>query len=177
MLGHSLGGYITLAFAEIYPSLLKGFGLVQSTAFADSEEKKANRLKGIRIMQDYGAFACIKTTIPNLFGASFKAAFPEKVDLLIAQANTFNTTACQQYYEAMRIRPDRTNVLKNDACPVLFIIGTEDIDAPMNDVLQQTHLPVCSYVHILENVGHMGMLEATNQVNEYIQAFLQSVYY
>jgi len=128
-------------------------------------------------MQDYGAFAFIKTTIPNLFGANFKAAFPEKVDLLIAQANTFNTTACQQYYEAMRIRPDRTNVLKNAACPVLFIIGTEDIAAPMNDVLQQSHLPDCSYVHILENVGHMGMLEATNQVNEYIQAFLKSVYY
>jgi pimeloyl-ACP methyl ester carboxylesterase len=176
MLGHSLGGYITLAFAEIYPSLLKGFGLVHSTAFADSEEKKANRLKGIRIMQDYGAFAFIKTTIPNLFGANFKAAFPEKVDLLIAQANVFNTTVCQQYYEAMRIRPDRTNVLKNAGCPVLFNIGTEDIAAPINDVLQQSHLPACSYVNILENVGHMGMLEATNQVNEYFQEFLKAVY-
>ena len=48
MLGHSMGGYITLAFAEKYPEKLKAFGFVQSTAFADSEEKKQTRLRGIQ---------------------------------------------------------------------------------------------------------------------------------
>src|SRR5689334_5233536 len=43
MLGHSLGGYITLAYAEKYPEFLKGFGLIHSTAFADSEERKQMR--------------------------------------------------------------------------------------------------------------------------------------
>jgi len=39
MIGHSMGGYITLAFANKYPGLLAGFGLFHSTAFADTEEK------------------------------------------------------------------------------------------------------------------------------------------
>lgn len=47
MLGHSMGGYVTLAFAELYGQLLQGFGLIHSTAFADSAEKKEDRLKGI----------------------------------------------------------------------------------------------------------------------------------
>ena len=45
MLGHSMGGYITLAFAEKYPLLLEGFGLIHSTAYADSEEKKTEPRK------------------------------------------------------------------------------------------------------------------------------------
>lgn len=176
MLGHSLGGYITLAFAALYPEQLKGFGLIHSTAFADNAEKKETRLKGIRVMEEYGAYAFIKTTIPNLFAARFKAAHPEKIDLLIEQAKNSNTQACQQYYEAMRLRPDRTNVLKNAGCPVLFIMGTEDKAAPMEDVLQQSHLPNCSYVYILPETGHIGMWEETEKVNQHINSFLMSVY-
>ncbi|WP_298392289.1 alpha/beta hydrolase [Hydrotalea sp.] len=177
MLGHSLGGYITLAFAVLYPDLLSGFGLIHSTAFADNAEKKENRIKGIRIMEEYGAYTFIKTTIPNLFGAKHKAAYPEKTDLLIEKAFKSNTVACQQYYEAMRLRPDRTDVLKNAQCPVLFIIGTEDKAAPMEDMLQQSHLPNCSYVHILPESGHMGMWEDTEIVNQHIRHFLNAIYH
>jgi pimeloyl-ACP methyl ester carboxylesterase len=72
MLGHSMGGYITLAFAEKYPSALNAFGLLHSTAFADSEEKKKLRERGIETIEQYGAHAFLKTTIPNLFGKRFK---------------------------------------------------------------------------------------------------------
>ncbi|MDE3124593.1 MAG: alpha/beta hydrolase [Bacteroidota bacterium] len=177
LLGHSFGGYITLAFAKLFPNLLKGFGLIHSTAYADTEEKKINRLKGIRIMEEYGAYAFIKNTIPNLFGEKFKIAHPEKINFLIESAANTNTIACQQYYDAMRLRPDSSDVLKNAQCPVLFIIGTEDIAAPINDVLQQSHLPNCSYVHILQDTGHMGMWEATEKTNEYIYQFLKAVYH
>ena len=47
LLGHSMGGYIALAFAEKFPQCLSGLGLIHSTAFADSEEKKATRNKNI----------------------------------------------------------------------------------------------------------------------------------
>jgi pimeloyl-ACP methyl ester carboxylesterase len=58
MLGHSMGGYITLAFAEKYPSLLTAFGLIHSTAFADSEEKKktAKKASPDRRIWSYGFF-------------------------------------------------------------------------------------------------------------------------
>ena len=68
--------------------------------------------------------------------------------------------ALQQYYYAMMQRPDRTHVLKNNKVPVLFVIGTEDIAAPLNDVLKQVHLPEIAYIYIIENIGHMSMLEA-----------------
>lgn len=175
MLGHSMGGYIALSFAERYEDRLKGFGLVHSSAFADSEDKKQTRQRSISLIEEYGAYAFLKTATPNLFGYDFKKTHPEKIEALIELGNNFSARALQQYYTAMMNRPDRTPVLKNAALPVLFIIGTEDIAAPMNDVLKQVHLPEKSYVHILENTGHMGMLEETEKVNTAIAEFIKDI--
>lgn len=172
MLGHSMGGYITLAFAAHYASMLRGFGLIHSTAFADSEEKKKNRLRGIELMKDYGGFSFLKNTIPNLFGEHYKQNNANAVEQLIDAAANFSTASLQAYYYAMMNRPDRTDVLQDNLLPVLFVMGTEDIAAPLTDVLQQTHLPLISYIHILDGVGHMGMWESTERLNELLIAFI-----
>jgi pimeloyl-ACP methyl ester carboxylesterase len=65
LIGHSMGGYITLAFAEKYPQLLKAFGLFHSTAFADSEEKKQVRQKSIAFIRQHGAAKFIEQSTPN----------------------------------------------------------------------------------------------------------------
>ena len=172
MLGHSMGGYITLAFAEKYPSQLKAFGLVHSTAYADSDEKKINRERSIALIEEYGAYAFLKTTIPNLFGAAFKEKHPEKVEELVLASQVFSKQALQQYTLAMMNRPDMTETLKSNRLPVLFVIGTEDIAAPMKDVLEQTKLTLHPTVHVLKNIGHMGMWEATDEMNEHLLAFI-----
>ncbi len=175
VLGHSMGGYITLAFAEKYPGTLTGFGLLHSTAFADSPEKKEARKKGIEIIQQYGAYTFLKNTIPNLFSVASKKSSPENVATLIEKGKNFTTEALIQYYNAMIDRPDRTAVLAESKVPVLFIIGSEDVAAPLNDLLEQVHLPKVSYMHILKDVGHMGMYEATEQFNRHIVRFIQEV--
>src|SRR3569833_2165674 len=111
MLGHSMGGYITLAFAELYGEMLVAFGFVHSTAFADSEEKKQNRLKGISMIEEYGSYAFIKTTTPNLFSVAYKQQFAEKVQGLIEKGATLKKEALKQYYHVFLVRPDRSNVL------------------------------------------------------------------
>lgn len=172
LLGHSMGGYITLAFAEFFPGMLDGFGLVHSTAFADSEEKKQNRQRGIELMEQYGPHSFLKSTTPNLFGKQFKEKHPEKVEELIEAGKQFSKQALQQYYKAMMERPDRTHVLQSSKTPVLFIMGTEDVAAPLNDMLQQSKLPNCSYIHVLDGVGHMSMCEATTPLNQHLLAFI-----
>lgn len=172
MLGHSMGGYITLAFAKKYSDQLQAFGLVHSTAYADSDEKKKNRERGIALIEEYGPYSFLKTTIPNLFGAAFKEQHPEKVEELIIASKQFSKEALQQYYRAMMYRPDATDVLKSNRLPILFVIGTEDIAAPMNDMLQQSRLPLNPYIHVLQDIGHMGMWEATDLMNEYLLAFI-----
>jgi pimeloyl-ACP methyl ester carboxylesterase len=173
--GHSMGGYIMLAFVELYPNSVKGFGLVHSSAFADNEEKKQNRQKGIEMMEQYGAASFLKNTIPNLFGATYKKQHPEVVEQMIQASAEFSTLACQQYYTAMMNRPDRHLALKNSKVPVLFIAGTEDVAVPLNDVLEQSKLPTISYIHVLDGVGHMGMLEAPEKISQYLDEFVSQL--
>jgi pimeloyl-ACP methyl ester carboxylesterase len=172
MLGHSMGGYVTLAFAEKYPGKLTGFGLVHSTAFADSEEKKQNRMRGIEMMESYGSYSFLKTAIPGLFSEVFKKKEPAVVTELIDESRQFKKENLQRYYYAMMQRPDRTLVLTNSNLPVLFVIGTEDTAAPLNDVLKQSHLPEIAYIHIIENAGHMSMLETPDILNGILKNFI-----
>ncbi len=173
LLGHSMGGYITMAFAEKYPELLDGFGLIHSTAYADSEEKKKVREKGIDLMGKYGGASFLKNATPNLFADVFKKNHPEIVSQLINDTAYFTTEALQQYYRAMMNRPDRRMVLKGNHLPVLFVIGTEDVAVPMDEMLEQTHLPSNSYIHVMKEVGHMSMLEQPDALNKLILAFIK----
>lgn len=174
MLGHSMGGYITLAMAEKYPKMLNRIGLIHSTAFADSEEKKKNREKSIAMIGEYGSLAFLKNTTPNLFAPKFKSEHPEKVNALIEAGAAFSKEALQQYTRAMMLRPDRTNVLSSNYLPVLFVIGTDDVAAPLEDLMKQVSLPKISYIHVLQETGHMGMWETPELMNQHILSFLNT---
>lgn len=175
VIGHSMGGYITLALAEKYWNHLLGFGLFHSTAFADTEEKKVARRKGIEFIQQHGAFQFLKTTSPNLFSPGTKEKRPGIVTEFINGLSGFTAPALIHYYEAMIARPDRTHVLIDSTVPVLFVTGEYDNAVPMADILKQCHLPDRSYIHILQGSGHMGMMEETEASNKLLNHFLFSV--
>jgi len=174
LIGHSMGGYITLAFAEKYPDILGSFGLFHSSAFADTEEKKATRRKGIAFIKKNGTEAFLKTTIPNLFSERTKNERPDMLTQLLEIGKNISPEALIQYYQAMIQRPDRTNVLRSFRKPVLFIIGKEDHAVSLQDSLSQCYIPAISYVHILENSGHQGMWEETELSNSHLVRFGQN---
>jgi pimeloyl-ACP methyl ester carboxylesterase len=173
VIGHSMGGYITLAFAEKYPQLLSAFGLFSSSAFADNEEKKAARLKSIAFVKNNSAYEFLKTSIPGLFGEIFAKENQPAIDKLVERSKQFSAAAIIKYYEAMIARPDRTEVLKTFAGPILFIIGEHDKAIPFDQSMQQCYLPAQSHVHILRNSAHMGMWEETQKANDALLNFLQ----
>lgn len=173
IIGHSMGGYITLAFAEKFPQMLSAFGLFSSSAFADNEEKKAARLKSIAFIKNNNAFEFLKTTIPGLFGQLFTKDNQPAIDELVEQSKQFSAAAIIKYYEAMIARPDRTEVLKTFTGPILFIIGEHDKAIPFDQSMQQCYLPAQSQVHILRNSAHMGMWEETQKANNALLKFLQ----
>ncbi len=172
--GHSMGGYITLAFAEKYPSMLTSLGLVHSSAFADSDEKKANRLKSIEFIKKNGAYEFLKATIADLFTETWSSNNKETVEQQIEKSRSFTDEAIIQYYLTMIARPDRTTVLKNFSKPILFIIGQHDKAVPFEQSMQQCYLPNQSHIHILRNSAHMGILEEANKINTNLEDFLTS---
>jgi pimeloyl-ACP methyl ester carboxylesterase len=175
LIGHSMGGYITLAFAEKYPDYLSAFGLFHSTAFADSEEKIETRKKGIEFVKKHGAFEFLKNATPNLFSPSSREEKPELIGGFIDGLRNFSSEAVVLYYEAMIQRPERTQLLKTTHLPVLFILGKYDNAIPLNDTLKLAHMPEKAYIHILYYSGHMGMLEEDDNSNHILKKFLSEI--
>lgn len=173
MVGHSMGGYTALSFAEQFPELLNGLVLYHSSAYADSEEKKENRRKGIAFIQNHGAAAFVKTTLPNLFADIEKHKNEAKI--LEEKSKAFSADALVQYYHAMINRPDRTNVLKNQSIPLFFILGKHDKAVPYEAGIEQSQLNPCTRVHTLENSGHLGMLEQPEEANKTLASFLGEI--
>jgi pimeloyl-ACP methyl ester carboxylesterase len=159
-IGHSMGGYATLAFAEAFPGYLKGWGLFHSTAFADSPEKQQARRNGIAAIQANGVAPFLTQMLPGLFGAAFKEAHADDIEALIQRSSSMSGAALIQYYEAMLERPDRRKVLEASAVPVLLILGAQDNVVPFTEGLQLAALSTTTFLHALPEAAHMGMWEA-----------------
>jgi pimeloyl-ACP methyl ester carboxylesterase len=172
LIGHSMGGYITLAFINKYPDYLSAFGLFHSSAFADNEEKKETRKKAIEFIRQHGAFEFLKNSTPNLFSPLSKDENPELIDGFIRSLSNFSPRSLVSYYEAMMQRPDRTELLKSTQLPVLFVMGKYDNAVPIQDSLKLAHMPEKSYIHILHQSGHMGMFEEPDNSNHILKQFL-----
>jgi pimeloyl-ACP methyl ester carboxylesterase len=173
IIGHSMGGYIAMAFAEKYPQHLTSLGLFHSTAFADNEDKKIARTKAILFIKEHGSLSFLQTSIPGLFTENFTEKNSMVVNKLVNHSKEFNPLSLIQYYEAMIQRPDRREVLKEFQKPILFIIGEKDNVIPLESILKQCYLPAESHIHILEKSAHMGMLEETEKSNQIIYDFLK----
>jgi pimeloyl-ACP methyl ester carboxylesterase len=172
LIGHSMGGYVSLAFAERYPEHLTGLGLFHSTAYPDNEERKQARKNAIEFVEKNGAFEFLKASIPRLFSDHEKQKNAVIIEELIRNANNFSSRSLVYYYNAMLKRPDRTSVLKNLKIPMLFVAGKYDSAVPLNDILEQCHLPEKSYFHVLGRSGHMGMVEEPDKTNIILNRYL-----
>jgi pimeloyl-ACP methyl ester carboxylesterase len=175
LIGHSMGGYISLAFAEKYPDYLAGLGLFHSTAYPDNEERKTTRKKAIDSIKSNGVYEFLKTMIPNLFSPDSRENYAPIIAQFIEQTNNFSAEALVSYYEAMMQRPDRTSALTDLRIPMLIIAGKYDNAAPLNDLLKLCHLPEISYFHILSDSGHMGMIEEVEKSNQILNEYLTNL--
>jgi pimeloyl-ACP methyl ester carboxylesterase len=172
LIGHSMGGYVSLAFAEKYPDRLKAFGFFHSTAYADSEEKRVARRKSIEFIRQHGAAPFIRQSTPNLFAVETREQRSSMVEDTIRRYSGFTPEALIYYYEAMIRRPDRVHVLRQFKGPVLFIMGAADLVVPYEQAMKQCHEPAISVIHTLDHSGHMGMLEEPERGCEVIETFL-----
>lgn len=175
MIGHSMGGYITLAFAEKYPEQLKALGLFHSSAFADDKDKIQTRSKSIEFIKQNGAHAFLKTSTPGLFSDDFQKRYPEIVENLIVAEKNFNTDALIQYQQAMINRPDGSQILKNFSMPVLLISGEKDKAVSLNISLKQASLPSICHFHLLPSSAHVGMLEEKEVSQKFLLEFVNDV--
>lgn len=173
IVGHSMGGYTALAFAELFPDNLKGLCLLHSTCYADSEEKKRDRTRAIKLVKA-DAKVYTKNTIKNLFAPSnlirnkTEVSFAQKIALKTSKRGIVNSL------EGMKDRPNRDIVMNFAEYPIMMIIGRYDPILPMQILLNQSEIIQSKYILLLEKDGHMGFLENPIACIKHLKRFFRA---
>lgn len=175
IIGHSMGGYAALAFAELFPENLKGLCLFHSTALADSEEKKKDRNRAIKLVKaDKRVYT--KSTIQNLFATKNLKYLKDEVAFATKIALSTSKQGAVAALEGMKDRPNRDIILGLVEYPVMMIIGEHDNILPYQSLMEQANTIKNKHVLFLEHDGHMGFLESPRAVNKALRKFLRSCY-
>lgn len=175
LFGHSMGGYAAMAFLEKYAYKLAGLGLVHSSVYSDTEEKKETRRKGIKILQEGGKVQFLKALIPNIVSPHSKDKCEQEIEYHLTSALEISPESLIAYYEAMLNRPDRSHLLLNTDLPVFIFAGKDDVAVPVQTSLQQSYLAKHTYFELINRVGHMGMYEAVDLLNESAIKYVNTV--
>jgi len=170
LLGHSMGGYISLAFAEKFPELLKSFTLFFSTYFEDDDEKKSIREKSLRLIEEnYKAYA--SAGIPNFFGPEARKLKKDKIELAKQIAYSADIEGVLACTKGMILRPDRKSVLENFDGKILLLAGR--FDNAVNATKTIAELPERDNIKAyLLDCGHNGHWEKPSICAEIINTEL-----
>ncbi len=175
MIGHSMGGYVTLAFASKFPGMLKGFGLFHSHCYPDSPEDKKNRLRTIEIVKK-DRFSFLSIFIPSLFPEEVRSKFGKDIEFLQWCAAEIPREGIIAALKGMSERMDQSGLLKSTTLPVLFILGLKDSKAPVSRLWEMISLPSVSESLILRECGHMGYIEAPDLTLRSVRNFAKMVF-
>lgn len=175
IMGHSMGGYVALSFAEQYPYSLRGLGLLHSHALADDEEKKRQRLETCDEIR-HNRSGYVMNFIPSLFDPSKRAELAQEIKDLKDQCLETSEQSLIAAQQGMMRRPHHIRTLQRLQVPCMFIYGKNDTRLPIEVAVSQAMVPHHSEIMILDNVCHMAHLEAHDYVAKYIHDFVDTCY-
>jgi pimeloyl-ACP methyl ester carboxylesterase len=172
IIGHSMGGYVALAFAEMFPAKVKGLVLMNSTSKADSEERKINRNRAIKaVKKDYVGF--IRLSIANLFNPDNRERLSSEIEKVKIEALKTPLQGIVASLEGMKIRKDREALLRSASYPILLIIGEKDPVLNYDDGLKQIENTSIKLVTLPD--GHMSHIENREELKKVLLGFFRGI--
>ena len=170
LVGHSLGGYVALAFAEKHPEKIKGLCLMNSTSNEDSEDRKKLRYRANKMVQQ-NFENMVRMSVSNLFEPKNLSKFKEEIKVVKEQALK---TPVQGYIAAnkgMRLRPNRNTVLADNTSKKLLIVGEKDpvlnFEASVQEA-KKTNTEIVTF-----SGGHMSHIENKEELITVLQTFIK----
>ncbi len=172
MVGHSLGGYVALAFLELFPECLSGLSLFHSHPLADSNEAIENRKREKMLIEKGKKDLIYTVNIPIAFATDNLEKFSEQVNNAKEIARDIPGEGIVAVLNGMIKRPDRSDILARTSLPFLWILGRKDNYIPYEEIVKKIRLPQLGKLITLENSGHMGFMEEKKKSLDAIQGFL-----
>ncbi len=159
LVGHSLGGYVTLAFVERYASFLSGFCLFHSHPLPDTDETKTNRQREIALVRQGKKHLIYQVNVPKAFAPENVEKFREEVTKATEIARNTPDEGIIAMLKGMMLRPGREKILEEPPLPGLWILGEKDQYIPYGKMVSEIKPAESIQVVSLKNSGHMGFIE------------------
>ncbi len=171
LIGHSMGGYVALAFAEKHSEKVKGLCLMNSTSLADDNERKELRAKANKMVQTNFA-SMVRMSFMNLFAEKSKTLFKEEINFALSEALQTPVQGYIACMEGMRIRPNRTHILANSSFPKIIVIGKKDPVIVFDESLEEA-TKINSETIVFDD-GHMSHIENKKELTVALEGFVKS---
>lgn len=175
IIGHSMGGYVTMSFVSMYPEMLSGYVLFHSTCFADNEEKRLNRDREISLVRQGRKEQLILLNIPRAFADEHVQKLEAKVNRAKEIASACDDDGVISLLEGMKRRHDYSESMKNSAQKPMLIYGEKDNYITLNVFMRLNDLVPDAYILKLKNSGHMGFIEEADAAYKGIISYLHSL--
>ncbi len=174
IIGHSLGGYVTLSLVDKHPDRLKAYVMLHSHPYADTEEIIETRLREIRVVKA-GRKVVYEMNVPKMFADDNLEIFSEDIERLKEIAKGHTADGIIAVLKGMIKRKSRADMMFKSELPLLFVLGLKDNYIPYEHILAEILMPVSGEIVTLENSGHMGFLEETELLADKIENFLTNL--
>jgi pimeloyl-ACP methyl ester carboxylesterase len=173
LIGHSMGGYVTMAFTGLFNERLFGYSLFHSTPFADNEEKKKNRNREIDLVNQGKKDLIFKTNVPKAFADDNHEILKNEIERAIEIAYDTPKEGIKAVLEGMKLRSDRHKEFMKSKIPVLLILGKKDNYISFNAINEKISPGENVEIFVLKNSGHMGFIEEPEKSVAAVTVFVE----
>ena len=172
--GHSLGGYVALAFLELFPDSLAGYCLFHSQPFPDPPAVIDKRKREIEIVKMGKKNLMYPDNVIKMFAPSNLEKFAGELQRSKDIAALLPGDGIIALLNGMMIRPSRLSFMEEGKVPFLWMLGSMDSYIPCELIQTRVKLPSNATVVVLTNSGHMGFVEEEQRSLEVIKEFVNS---
>ena len=173
--GLSMGGYIAFEMLRRHPGRIAGLILCDTRADADSGPAAAGRDETAQIAETKGAAAVAERMLPVLLGRTTQQTQPQLVTMVREMITKTPVAGIIGALEAMKNRPDSTDLLPKIEVPTLVVIGQEDALVTPAQARAMTSAIPSAAMTTIAGAGHIAPLEAPTAVSRVFAEFLEAV--
>ena len=165
LIGHSMGGYVSLVFCKKFPILTKGLVLLNSTPDSDNEERRKNRDRAIKIVRKRKD-SYVNMAISNLLSEKNRELFPEELEKLKKEALGFSEEGIIAALRGMKIRTDKTSILTLYNGPKYIVAGINDPVLKFSDAELVADKTNCNFLPL--SGGHLSFIENKIEIKKFM---------
>jgi len=175
LVGHSMGGYVTMAFRDKFPDRLNSYVLFHSNCFADTPEKRIKRDRDIELVRQGKKEMLVNEHILKSFTEPNLKKMSDNVDKATKIGLKTRDDGIISALKGMKMRADRSLLLIAGGIPLMLIAGRKDNYIPLEIARKMNSMAKNSTLLILDKSGHMGFIEEKEKSVKELKSFFNSI--